>query len=160
MRTTKENITTLLKSFLFWLLVSFISFITVTIQLIGSKENGSDGSSFLPITLYEIKLPLFFLGASIFILIFVFIWRSFLFNFLCELKNEHWGFKLAFAGLCILGAFGILAGEVFAMTVEVGMFSSLRPKWTEAVLVLIPCIILILIIIDVIINRKKISSKA
>ena len=159
MNTAKENFIILLKSFFLWLVVFGMSYVTATLQLIGKKKTGWDGSGFLPSTVYEVNMTMYLIGSVLFIILFFVLWHFFIFNNLEKLKEEHTGYKIFFFVLCAIGIFGIFVGMLLALIMENGLFSSLRPEWTEIGMLIFPALALIILVADVLVHRDKITKK-
>ena len=158
MNSTKENYIILLKSFFLWLLACGLSYITTTLQLIGKKEDGWGGGSFLPSKLYKVNMTMYFIGGALFIILFFMLWHFFIFKNLEKLKEEHTGYKIFFFVLSAIGIVGIFVGIVMALLMETGIFSALRPSWTEGGMIVLPALALLIVVVDVLINKEKIFT--
>ncbi|MBR0133387.1 MAG: hypothetical protein IJM14_09955 [Lachnospiraceae bacterium] len=158
MNKKKEKYIILLKTFFMWLVVFGLSCVTTTVQLIGKEDKGYGGSDFFRVTVYEVNVILIIVGGALFIILFSVLWHFFIFKNLEELKEEHAGYKLFFFILCVIGFFGIFMGIVMTLVATTGIFSALYPSWTESFIFLIPVLALLIVVVDVMINKEKIKK--
>ena len=143
----KNNNIILLKCFLYWVVIAGITGLAVLIQLIGIKEVGSSGTSFLPVTIYTVNPVLFITGGLVFLAAACVVWFKLLRVALAKIWKDHWGYKLVYYLFAVTGIIGIFWVTMMVIVLRMGLFSGFKPSALEFESFLMPGILLLMVII-------------
>lgn len=136
---------------LWWLILWAAAFGLFLLMFAGVHDTGdSDGSGFLPITLYAVNYVCYIVGAALSIAVFVLLWRRFLRQTVPLGQGLHPGWTVLWVVQALLGLFGVFVIWLICVLMKTGLFSGFDPGFLEYYGFVYPIAAALAILVDVI----------
>lgn len=146
-------------TFVHWILVVLISFISFCVQYSFLIDTGESYSSFIfSGNIYHVNYVTFPIGVAIFLFGFCFVWKKLLvedWKLCCE---QSWKWKAAYVLIASVVLFAIIAIGALVVFLYLGLSGDITPTWTVCTCFAYPIYAVLVIVVDCLKNRKRTDS--
>lgn len=152
----RSPIKNLAYTFAHWFLVVLLSIVSFAVQYSFLSETGETYSSFFfSASIYRINPVTFPIGVALFLVGFYILWKKFLVPDWKAFYGQFWSWKVAYVVIAIVALGAIFLVGVITLFCYLGLTGNIRPEWTTWGFAAFPIYIVLVIVIDFVVNRKK-----
>lgn len=141
---------------LHWFLVVLLSMISFLVQYSFLTDTGEIHSSIIfSGSIYHVNYVAFPIGVAAFLIGYYVLWKRYLLPDWNKLAGRFWGWRAMYVLIVLIAMVTIFVVGIIALILKLGLGGNITPEWTTWGFVAYPVYILLIVVVEIIKNRKE-----